>query len=119
VTCGCLQRVIGSAAYDSARNSLQRGTLEDGTLWVGPYHGGMTADKVEHKRCYEYAASHNRAREEKIYVDKTLLRATGNIPAFKSEDEVYVGRWLNGYSDFDLKRIRIYPMLSDDEVKNL
>ena len=110
-------RVIGSASVSGAGSSLQIGVLKGGILWVDTFHGAMTADRLELNKWYQIAVSHNRAGEEKIYIDKSLNRHTGNIPVFKSNDNVYVGRWGNEYADFDLSRVRIYPLLSDEEVK--
>jgi hypothetical protein len=112
------QRVIGSATASGAGSSLQIGILGGGILWVDTFHGGMTAGQLELNRWYEIAVSHNRVGQEKIYVDKKLVSA-GNVPVFKSNSDVYVGRWVNEYYDFDLWKIRIYPLLSDEEIASL
>jgi len=109
-------RVIGSATTAGAGSSLQIGVLKGGILWVDTFMGAMTADVLELNRWYELAISHSRTGEEKIYIDKKLSRHAGNIPVFKSDADVYVGRWGNTYSDFDLSRVRIYPLLSTEEI---
>jgi len=113
---GTIQRVIGSATASTAGSSLQIGTLEDGQLWVDTFIGGLTAGKVELNRFYEIVLSHHTDSRLKIYIDKKLIAHSG-IPSFHSEADIYVGRWLeNVYSDFDLQRVRIYRLLSDEEV---
>jgi len=113
-------RVIGSATVSGAGSSLQIGALKkDGFFWVDTFQGAMTGDTLELNRWYELAISHNRAGEEKLYIDKKLNRHSGNIPVFKSNDDIYVGRWGNDYFDFDLSRVRIYPLLSDSEIQEI
>lgn len=112
------QRVIGSATASGAGSSLQIGVLKGGILWVDTFQGAMTAGQLEINKWYEIAITHNRVGQESIYIDKKLIAHTG-VPVFKSQDDVYVGRWLNDYFDFDLKRVRIYPLLSDEEVKEI
>jgi hypothetical protein len=112
------QRVIGSATSSGAGSSLQVGVLEGGFLWVDTFMGGMTADQVELNRWYQMAISHYKEGAEKIFLDKKLLRYT-SIPVFNSEAEIYVGRWLSDYSDFDLKRVRIYSLLSNKEIQEI
>jgi len=109
-------RVIGSATTAGAGSSLQIGVLQGGILWVDTFMGAMTADVLELNRWYEIAISHSKTGEEKIYIDKKLSRHAGNIPVFKSDADVYVGRWGNTYADFDLSRVRIYPLLSTEEI---
>jgi len=112
------QRIIGSATYSGAGSSLQIGTLRDGSLWIDTIGGMSTQDKVELNRWYEIAVSHHTNGLEKIYLDKKLIHQ-GHVPTFHSTADIYVGRWLNGYHDFDLKRVRIYQLLSDAEVGSL
>jgi hypothetical protein len=112
------QRIIGSATYSGAGSSLQIGTLKNGALWVDTIGGMETNDKVELNRWYEVIVSHHTNGLEKIHLDKKLIHQ-GHVPTFHSTDDVYVGRWLNTYHDFDLKRVRIYPLLSEEEVKGL
>lgn len=112
------QRIIGSSTYSGAGSSLQIGTLRDGSLWIDTIGGMSTQDKVELNRWYEIAVSHHTNGLEKIYLDKKLIHQ-GHVPTFHSTADIYVGRWLNGYHDFDLKRVRIYQLLSDAEVGSL
>jgi len=109
------QRIIGSATYSGPGSSLQIGTLKNGALWVDTIGGMETVDKVELSRWYEVIVSHHTNGLEKIHLDKKLIHQ-GHVPTFHSTDDVYVGRWLNTYHDFDLRRVRIYPMLTDQEV---
>lgn len=112
-------RVVGSASASSAGSSLQIGVLKGGVLWVDTYIGGMTAGNLELNRWYEIAVCHSAFGEEMIYVDK-VFRAKGDVPVFNSLDEVYVGRWMGYYFDFDLSRIRIYSkVLSSQEIQNI
>jgi len=110
------QRVIGSATTAGAGSSLQIGVLKGGILWVDTFMGAMTADVLELNRWYELAISHQKNGKERIYIDKKLSANAGNIPVFKSNDDIYVGRWGNTYADFDLSRVRIYPHLSTEEI---
>jgi len=110
------QRVIGSATTAGAGSSLQIGVLKGGILWVDTFMGAMTADVLELNRWYEIAISHQKNGKERIYIDKKLAANAGNIPVFKSNDDIYVGRWGNTYADFDLSRVRIYPHLSTEEI---
>jgi hypothetical protein len=110
------QRVIGSATASSAGSSIQIGVLKGGILWVDTFQGAMTAGQLEVNKWYEIAITHNRVGQESIYIDKKLIALT-SVPVFKSQDDVYVGRWLNDYFDFDLKRVRIYHLLSTEEIE--
>jgi hypothetical protein len=112
-------RVIGSATTAGAGSSLQIGVLQGGILWVDTFMGAMTADVLELNRWYEIAISHSKTGEEKIYIDKKLSRHAGNIPVFKSDADVYVGRWGNTYADFDIERLRIYPLLTTEEIESI
>jgi hypothetical protein len=114
------QRVIGSASVSGAGSSLQLGVQQGGLLWMDTFHGAMVGDRLELNRWYELAFSHMRNGQEKLYINKQLNRHSGNIPIFKSQDDLYVGRWGgNTFADFDLKRVRIYPLLSDEEIKEI
>lgn len=111
-------RVIGSATVSTPGSSLQIGVLKEGYLWIDTFAGAMTGVKLELHRWYQLAITHNAAGEERWYVDGVLV-SKGNVPVFRSADDIYVGRWVNTYADFDLQRVRIYPLLSDEEVKEL
>ena len=113
------QRVIGSATKSEEQgSSLQIGTLDGGNVWVETFKGGFTGPKLELNRWYKYVVTHNRAGEEVVYLDgEEVVR--GRVPVFKSKADIYVGRWVNTYADFDLRRVEIFPLLGNEEIKLL
>jgi hypothetical protein len=113
-----IHRVIGSASHSGAGSSLQIGVLEGGLIWMDTFMGGITGPKLELNRWYEIAISHHTTGEEKIYIDRKLA-VNGGVPPFRSSDDVYVGKWVNWYSDFDMRRIRIFPLLSGEELQKV
>lgn len=113
-------RVIGSANNTSdAGSSLQIGVLPGGLFWVDTFKGGLTvSEKLNTNQWYQIAVCHNANGEEAIYIDGKL-KTRGKIPVFKSNTNIYVGRWINQYFEFDCKRIRIYSkILSEEEIKS-
>lgn len=112
------QRVIGSATTSGNGSSLQIGVLNGGMLWIDTFGGAATGPQLELNRWYKLAVTHNRAGEEVFYLDGEEV-SRGRVPVFKSKADIYVGRWVNTYADFDLRRVAIFPLLGNEEVKLL
>ena len=109
------QRIIGSATAGGKGSSLQFGVLKGGTLWIDTFQGGLTGDKLEVDTWYWLGFSIDEDGRETLYINGKVSRK-GQIPTFTSGGNIYLGRWLNTYHDFDIKQHAFFRFMDDEET---
>ena len=112
------KRMIGSDNMKDAGSSLQLGVLSSGYVWLDTFKGAVTGGKIEPEKEYVLGYSLDKDGNARIYIDG-ILTGSGKVPTFTGTGNLYLGRWINNFSTFDLKWVTIYGKLSDDEIKEL
>lgn len=99
-------RVVGSLASDGPGSSLQLGVLKGGNVWMDTFMGALTGPKLEIDRWYRLTFSLSPWDQDMIFVDNTLA-IIGSVPNYVSDSDLFIGKWVNTYADFTLKRLEI------------
>lgn len=113
---GSNQRVIGSSSHSGPGSSLQIGTLKGGRLWLDTFQGAIVGPILEKNIQYDLWVSMDHEGREMMYLGDEIV-ASGKVPNFVSNGDIYVGRWLNSYHSFDLESVTIYPYLIQEDIR--